>query len=166
MHGDGDAAPAVADDARRRLDGGGLVIGNGDVVPGRGALPPPHLSAELQLHQLRLWRTTARAVQHVPERQPWPAIHFAAVSLGRISVHAGETARGTCPTYGCLRRTPMPTAGEQNVRVRVPWRWHSHDEPRYVGLNQHRPLRSWRRPWEYAPESVQRAAVRCWSALP
>lgn len=50
--------------------------------------------------------------------------------------------------------------------MRAPWRSSAFAEPRYAGLNQGRPTRTWQRPWEFAPEPIQRAAVRSWSALP
>src|SRR5579885_2684372 len=38
--------------------------------------------------------------------------------------------------------------------------------PRFVALNQARAHRSWRRPWEYAPRPIQRAALDCWGVIP
>lgn len=50
--------------------------------------------------------------------------------------------------------------------VRGGWRSPRNDQPRYFALQQSRRSRSWRRPWELAPEPVQRAALRSWGALP
>ena len=35
-----------------------------------------------------------------------------------------------------------------------------------MGLNQTGSTRSWRRPWEFAPEPVQRVALRSWDLIP
>src|SRR4051794_11528474 len=49
---DRDHPPAVADERRRRLQLHTLVLGDGDEVPGRRALPEPHLTGELQVHRV------------------------------------------------------------------------------------------------------------------